>query len=253
MKIREKVPAVIYKDGEYKKQDEEVVYDETSTITINNSIKRNFSTSPDSLKDFAIGYSLGEGIIRSIKDIEEIKVKNNEIKIAIPQKNPDDYNEADSIAVSDGGGGWRAKIKHVNEVESSYSLDSDVIIANMEKLREKAINWQKTGGVHVAVFVNKDNFIVKEDVSRHVAVDKVIGAAAIKGLDFSNSYIQYSGRMPADMVIKIARVGIPILVSNAAPTFSGYSVGNKANVTLVGFVRGNRFNVYTHSERINFK
>ncbi len=56
--------------------------------------------------------------------------------------------------------------------------------------------------------------------------------------------------MPGDMVIKVARVGIPILASKSAPTSSGYMVGNEANVTIIGFVRGGRFNIYTHPERI---
>ena len=57
--------------------------------------------------------------------------------------------------------------------------------------------------------------------------------------------------MPADMLIKVVRVGIPILISNAAPAGSGYEIADKANITMVGFVRGNRFNLYTAPERVN--
>lgn len=251
MKFTTQVKATIYKDGKYETKDEELVCDETVSVIINNKIKRNFSISSDSLKEFGIGYILGEGLINSLDDIKNIKIQDSEINITTSSKNFDKYEE--SVTVSDGGGGWRSKIKNINKVESNYSIDPQSIISNMEKLRENAVNWKKTGGVHVASFIQEDKFIVKEDVSRHVAVDKVIGAAAMENYDFSNSYIQYSGRMPADMVIKIARVNIPILVSNAAPTFSGYSLANKANVTLVGFVRNNRFNAYTNFERLNFK
>ena len=105
--------------------------------------------------------------------------------------------------------------KHsINPIKSHLKVEKDELILNIEKLKKNAIIWQKTGGTHVAAFVNneKNEFIVREDVSRHVAVDKVIGAAKRKNLDFSNSYIIYSGRMPADMVIKIVRSGIPLLV-----------------------------------------
>ena len=105
---------------------------------------------------------------------------------------------------------------------------------------------------HIIFIVYKNNFIVKEDVSRHVAVDKVIGYGILHNYDLSNSYVIYSGRMPADMVIKIVRAGIPVLASNAAPAYSGCETAKKGNVTLVGFLRGQRFNVYNNKNRIIF-
>ena len=123
----------------------------------------------------------------------------------------------------------------------------------MENLKENAKIWQETGSVHVAQLIYKDKKIIREDVSRHVAVDKVIGAAFKLNYDLTQSYVTYSGRMPADMLIKVIRVGIPIIISNAAPAASGYEVAKKGNITMVGFVRGNRFNLYTAPERINLK
>ena len=75
----------------------------------------------------------------------------------------------------------------------------------------------------------------------------------IGGYDFSKCYISYSGRMPADMLIKVIRVGIPIIISNAAPASSGIDVARSGNITMIGFVRDNRFTVYTAPERVNLK
>ena len=72
----------------------------------------------------------------------------------------------------------------------------------MDNLKENAKIWQDTGSVHVAQLIYKNKSIIREDVSRHVAVDKVIGAAFKSGYDLTQSYITYSGRMPADMIIK---------------------------------------------------
>ncbi|RBQ22457.1 Protein FdhD [Candidatus Methanobinarius endosymbioticus] len=250
MKLTREITAMKYKDGKNEKKIEEIVFDETVSLKINDTPTRNFSTLPDSLIDFAAGYMIGEGIIKSFEEIEEIEVRETTINAKIENY----HAEKDLVLGSDSSGGWRSRIKNITLVKSYLKIKKDELIINIEKLRKNADIWQKTGGTHVAAFVNNKNneFIVREDVSRHVAVDKVIGAASRKKLDFSQSYVIYSGRMPVDMVIKIARVGIPILASNAAPSFSGYTTAEKANITLVGFIRGDRFNIYTHTDRIEF-
>ena len=154
------------------------------------------------------------------------------------------------VVGSDCFGGWRTKIEFIGKVKSDFTISKEALIDAFDKLKKAAKVWQETGGTHVAGLVYKDYFVAMEDVSRHVAVDKVIGAGALKNYDFSKSYIVYSGRMPADMLIKIARVGIPIIASNAAPTSSGFAVAEEARVTMLGFVRGERFNIYTHPHRI---
>jgi len=250
MELIKKVDAIKYEKGKQTKTTERLVSDETVHLIINDSHARSFSTISDSLEDFAIGYLIGERIISSISEIKEVKIEGTEIKITI-----DNYKENEDLMLcSDSSGGWRSKITSVGEVKSKLKITADELIKNIEKLKEEAFIWQKTGGTHVAAIVNneKNEFIVREDVSRHVAVDKVIGAGARRNFDFSNSYVIYSGRMPGDMVIKIARAGIPILASNAAPSFSGYTTAEKGKITLVGFIRGDRFNVYTEPDRIVF-
>ena len=123
----------------------------------------------------------------------------------------------------------------------------------MENLKENAKIWQETGSVHVAQLIYKNKSIIREDVNRHVAVDKVIGAAFKSEYDLTQSYITYSGRMPADMLIKVIRVEIPIIISNAAPAAPGYEIAKKGNITMVGFVRNNRFNLYSAPQRINLE
>jgi len=227
---------------------EKVVKDEEIELIANDTLKRKFSISPDSLKEFAIGYLLGEGLIRSIDNVKDIRIEEKTIYAQVDMEDFDIIQEL--VVGSDCFGGWRQKIEFVNKVESGFTVDKKTILDSAQKLKDIAYTWQETGGAHVAALVYKDKFISREDVSRHVAVDKVIGAGLMEGVDFKNSYIVYSGRMPADMLIKIARVGIPVLTSNAAPTTSGYAVAQEAGVTMVGFVRGNRFNIYTHPERI---
>ena len=154
---------------------------------------------------------------------------------------------------SDNAGGIRSDLKTIEPNLSDLTVDATQIIKDIKHLTDEAKIWQKTAGVHVAQLKCGDEIIIREDVSRHVAVDKVIGAASRRGFDFAKCYISYSGRMPADMLIKVIRVGVPIIISNAAPASSGIDVARAGNITMVGFVRDNRFTVYTAPERVNLK
>ena len=264
MDYLKKISAIRWKEGKYEEVEEKTVSDENIYFYIDSLPPRKFSTYPADLEDFAVGYCLGDGLVNSYDDILSIDIDGKHITIKTKfnhgsenETGGDEKPDVDSdvlgyqSVMSDSAGGWRSELKKIEPIESDLVVDASEIIENMKRLTAKAEIWQATGSVHVAQLVYKDQFITREDVSRHVAVDKVIGAAAKAGFDLSHCYVTYSGRMPADMVIKMVRVGVPILVSNAAPAGSGYEVALKGNVTLVGFVRSNRFNLYSSYERIN--
>ena len=207
-----------YKNGKINYVTEKVVKDSTITLTINNEISRNLSAIEDSLEEFAVGYLFNENMVKSLEDIEKIEINENHINVEIDDKL---LKTKETVLCSDSSGGWRSKIKEIEPISSDFQVEADELINRIEELKNNAQIWQATGGTHVAGIVYKNNFIVKEDVSRHVAVDKVIGYGILHNYDLSNSYVIYSGRMPADMVIKIVRAGIPVLASNAAPAYSG--------------------------------
>ncbi|WP_295593743.1 formate dehydrogenase accessory sulfurtransferase FdhD [uncultured Methanobrevibacter sp.] len=264
-----------WKNGEYKTIKENSVEDEYTYLFIDYLPPRKFSTYPKDLEDFAIGYCLGEGLIKDFSDIESIKLDGSNVLVTTKlTHNPEEDFEQDSIVQkrkgdcehacvcrlleyqgvnSDNAGGIRLELKTIEPNNSNLKIDATQIIKDIKHLTDEAKIWQKTAGVHVAQLKYGDEIIIREDVSRHVAVDKVIGAASKEGYDLSKSYISYSGRMPADMLIKVIRVGIPIIISNAAPASSGIDVAKTGNITVVGFVKDNRFTVFTAPERVNLK
>lgn len=261
--------------GDCKTIEENTVEDEYTYLFIDYLPPRKFSTYPKDLEDFAIGYCLGEGLIKDYSDIKEIKVDGTNILVTTTlSHDPEEDLEQEGIVQerkgncehacvcrlleyqgvnSDNAGGIRSELKSIDPILSDLKIDATQIIKDIEHLTDEAKIWQKTAGVHVAQLKYGDEIIIREDVSRHVAVDKVIGAASKENYDFSKCYISYSGRMPADMLIKVIRVGIPIIISNASPASSGVDVAEAGNITMVGFVRNNRFTVYTAPERIDFK
>ncbi|AMD17801.1 formate dehydrogenase [Methanobrevibacter sp. YE315] len=262
-----------WKDGKYFTIKENSVDDEYTYLFIDYLPPRKFSTYPKDLEDFAIGYCLGEGLIKDYSDIESISLDGTNVLVSTRlTHNPEEDREQEGIVQerkgncehacvcrlleyqgvnSDNAGGIRSELKSIEPNVSDFTINATQIIKDIKHLTDEARIWQKTAGVHVAQLKYEDKIIIREDVSRHVAVDKVIGAASKEGYDFSRCYISYSGRMPADMLIKVIRVGIPIIISNAAPASSGIDVARMGNITMVGFVRDNRFTIFTAPERIN--
>ena len=275
MKAIRKFEAIQWKAGQQRTIEERTVDDEYTYLFIDFLPPRKFTTYPIDLEDFAIGYCLGEGLIKDYSDIESIKVEGTNVLVSTRLSHvPEEDLEQEGIVqerkgncehacvcrlleyngvLSDNAGGIRSELKTIEKNTSDLTIDARDIIEDMEYLKDHALIWSKTASVHVAQLVYQDKRIIREDVSRHVAVDKVIGAAAREGYDFSQCYITYSGRMPADMLIKVIRVGIPIIISNAAPAGSGIDVALAGNITMIGFVREDRFTIYTAPERVNME
>ena len=275
MKAIRKFEAIQWKAGQQRTIEERTVDDEYTYLFIDFLPPRKFTTYPIDLEDFTIGYCLGEGLIKDYSDIESIKIEGTNVLVSTKLSHlPEEDLEQEGIVqdrkgncehacvcrlleyngvLSDNAGGIRSELKTIEKNTSDLTIDARDIIEDMKYLKEHALIWSKTASVHVAQLVYQDKRIIREDVSRHVAVDKVIGAAAREGYDFSQCYITYSGRMPADMLIKVIRVGIPIIISNAAPAGSGIDVALAGNITMIGFVRGDRFTIYTAPERVNME
>ena len=143
-------------------------------------------------------------------------------------------------------------LSNLPEIDLKLKIYSSVISNSVKKLNFIAEKFRKTGGVHVAALFSESGNIVAlaEDVGRHNAVDKVIGSAAIKKIDCTKLFLALSGRLTGDIVLKSARTKISIVASVSAAISSGIDTAIATKITLIGFVRGRRMNVYTYPERI---
>ncbi len=111
--------------------------------------------------------------------------------------------------------------------------------------------YSKTGGVHSAALASENEiFIFKEDIGRHNAIDKVIGEGLKKECVFESKIMISSGRISSEVLFKVQKARIPLLVSQSAPTNQAVKLARDMEITLVGFARGNRMNVYSKEERI---
>ena len=118
-------------------------------------------------------------------------------------------------------------------------------------LQEKAELFRITGGIHSAALCTPEGVVYFcEDIGRHNAVDKIIGLCLKNSVTIEDKILVTSGRISSEILVKTAKLGIPILISRAAPTTLSIELADKLGITLIGFVRGRRFNVYCHTDRV---
>lgn len=229
-------------------------------LFVNNSYWATILCSPLNLKELSIGHLLSEGILKSVNEIEEVNLKETEescyVKLKPEVKVEDRIKlsrlHARVVTSACGSGSPYQYNRKPNRVMSELAVKADVLFNAVNQLNFKAELFRKTGGVHAAAIYRIDGTIVAlmEDVGRHNAVDKAIGLAALNKVDFDECFLALSGRLSGDVVFKAAQVRLPIVASLAAALSSGIDMAVQANLTLAGFVRGKRMNIYTFPERI---
>jgi len=138
------------------------------------------------------------------------------------------------------------------KIDGETLFDASAIQRAASGLNREALIYRQTGGVHAASICAQDGALeyLAEDVGRHNAVDKVIGGCARAGRSFEGRFLISTGRLTGDMILKAARVKIPLVASISAVVTSGIDVAEKTGITAVGFVRGRRMNIYSYPERI---
>jgi len=220
--------------------------------------------SPNQLKELAIGHLISEGVLKSIEEIKEIRLRAGG-KCAVRLKKSVDAEKRISAAqpfarliVSACGSPdyWPlSKLidrLHVSKVPSSLRIKASVISDSVKQLNTLAETFRKTGGVHIAAAYSSkgEPITFAEDVGRHNAIDKVIGTCVLRKVDFNDCFFVSSGRLSGDIVLKTARMKVQVLASLAAALNSGIEIAQYMGVTLIGFVRGRRMNVYTNPDRV---
>jgi FdhD protein len=220
--------------------------------------------SPNKLKELAVGYLFSEGFVRSLDEVREVRLDETgrcfvSLKPDVNVKQRLELAQSFGRLVVSACGSvdlWPLsklvdRVKGLR-VKSDAVVDARVIVDCVRRLNTLAEEYRRTGGVHVASLNRLDGELVgfAEDVGRHNAVDKVLGAGFLSRVIFGACFLSLSGRLSADVVLKCARVGVPVVASRAAALSSGVEIAERCGVGLVGFVRGVGLNVYAHAERV---
>lgn len=215
-------------------------------------------TTPVDTDALAVGYLMSENIIEDVKDIEKIYLINDGMGINITAKiNKNNLNKLNAEGVVISGCG-RAVTSNIDiesieaaKIQNDFKIGADILLSHMKQFYTECPLYEQTGCVHTAkLFVNEKKFFIGEDIAQHNTIDKAIGKARLANADISNAFLMVSGRLSSEMVAKAIMHQIPILVSRTATTCLGLMIARKFNLTLAGFAREDRMNIYSNEERI---
>jgi FdhD protein len=240
-----------------------IVPEETATaLTYNGGTYAVMMATPRDLRDFAIGFSLSEGIIQSSDDIESLDIVDLddgiELRMWLAQAKADRLNERRRHIAGPTGCGLcgidsiAEAVRPAAIVAPGRSFSPQEIIAAMQSIPPlQQINIE-TRAVHAAAFWMPSRGIValREDVGRHNALDKLAGALAQDKVSASEGMVLLTSRVSVEMVQKTAAMGAPLMVAVSAPTALAVRMADAAGITLAAIARADGFEIFTHPERI---
>ena len=225
---------------------------------------------PGNDDDLARGFLFNEQIVKSINDIDSIESYGDKVgqykiqnKILATLNNSENVNiskiKRDFLTNSSCGVCGKSSldaleiIKTTKTNASEPKISKDIVIQSPNILREGQSEFSKTGGIHASGLFNSDGKLIalREDVGRHNALDKLIGCALEKKqFDPKNQFITCSGRLNFELVQKVLMTDIGIMIGVGAPTSLAIDLANKFDITLIGFVKRDSFNIYTNNKKV---
>ncbi len=232
MALVDKLEIVRYIGGEYVPLSDLMVHEKTLHLEINGAAGRTLFCSPREMHELVIGQLLTQGYIRSMEDILSLEL-DEEAGRAVVQTV---QRERDLPSVT---------------LSEEVSFDPKILLANQQQFYDRSTLQKATAGTHCcALCDDSGTHFACIDISRHNCMDKLAGKALMNGIILADKYILTSGRIPMDMIQKVAAIGVPMIVSRSTPTIAAVKTARAANITLLGFSRENRFNIYSAAHRL---
>ena len=218
--------------------------------------------SPQDLEDFAFGFSLTERIVSSLDEITQLEIVEQEIGIELrlwlAEPHASHFGERRRHMAGPTGCGLCGLESLVEAMRPPTPVSSDIVFSPREIMRAVAsigpaqVLNRETRAVHAAAFWEPTYGLValREDVGRHNALDKLVGALARDGVSARSGIVVLTSRVSVEMVQKAAAIGAPVIVAISAPTALAVRTAETAGITLIGIARGDGFEIFTHADRI---
>ena len=224
----------------------DVVREQPLTIYVNGDKFLTLLCSPMMLDALVVGYLWMEKVIGGVDEVARLDVSAVDGRADVTLTHPVTL-PSERILTSGCGGGITFRIDHrlFPRLDSTLRIRPAALAAGMKQLFEAAAQYQRSRGIHGAALSDGTRLLlVAEDVGRHNAVDKVKGQALLAGIPTTDRILLSTGRVSSEMLLKAARMGVPIVASRTSPTEMAVALAEQLNLTVVGYVRPDSLNLY---------
>jgi FdhD protein len=226
--------------------EETVVTEAKLTIVVNDQKLAILPCSPNELKFLAIGFLFSKGIVTSKKQIKKINLDERNWIVRVETEKDIHLSSLPLNVIY-----YTSDRTAHSKVKSRISVASHSVFSLLEAFQHRSKIFISTGGVHSVALCEKNEILAfKEDISRNNAIDKLFGECILNDISTAQRMLVTSCRISSEILLKVAKRNIPILISKSAPTDLAVRLASEVGITLIGFVRGKRMNVYANEWRV---
>ena len=249
--------AIHYDRYEFRKwasHDAETIVESPVSLTVNGEVWLTFMCTPVNLEAMSVGFLYNEGILESMDEVEDVRVcehgDNVDIWLNRSVEQPQSWRRTSGCT-----GGVTA-VDALARVDVSFNGDQpkvppEAIGRLVEMLFESQELYRETGGVHTSALSDGEKIVlVAEDIGRHNTLDKIAGLCLMNNTWPETRILITTGRISSEMLQKAARLSAPILISRTSPSSLSIEMAERYGITLIGYARTRRFNVYSNSQRV---
>ncbi len=227
------------------------------TLILNDQELVTLLCSPEDLKYLAVGFLYSEGLLESKDEIKKILVDDERGVVRVETLEEKElaqdvlFKRIISTGCGRGASFYSTADATDQKVESRMEISTAEVFTLVNEFQHGSHLYLATHGVHSAALCDRKSILVfGEDVGRHNAIDKIFGRCLLEDIPIDNRVIITSGRITSEILHKVARRGIPIIISISAPTDLGVRIADSLGITLIASVRGKKMNVYTNDWRV---
>jgi len=241
-----------YYDAESRPVHGVVPVEELITFYVNGKPLISSMCTPTHLEELAIGFLFNEGLIEELDEVATAELCGGKRHVDVWLKHDIESPKLRVVTSGCSGGTTFKDVAHEHHrVESNLRVTPQQVTQLIQEFAQATAIYRRAGGIHgAALAAGEQIFCTAEDIGRHNALDKIAGICLRRGLAMPGSVLLTSGRVSSEMVNKMARMGIPVVISHTSPTSLSVQLAQEWDITLIGYTRRRTFRVYTGKERI---
>jgi FdhD protein len=248
---------ITYHRFEFQKWEQiqgETIVETPVSLTVNGQVWLTLMCTPTDLEALALGFLYNEGIIETLSEVADVRLcehgDNVDVWLYHAAERPQSWRRTSGCSGGmtsiDAQARWEKSIENTGPRLTPQQVESLV-----EKLLQEQELYRDTGGVHSSILSDGDQVLLRaEDIGRHNTLDKIAGQMLLKGIWPPFRVLVTTGRISSEMLQKAARLGAAVLISRTSPNALSIALAERYGITLIGYARRHRFNLYTHPWRI---